>query len=223
MDAILPAAGLAKRMRGIPKFLLPADKEYNTLLEIHLSNLAAICNNIYLPTRPELVPIIKSLDFNQENLIITEMVTTTMCETVLKTVDLSESESFLLIMPDTFFVGQKPYSQLDSNTDFCNLACWEIRDSQRGKLGEVKINQENSVVDMVDKKPDNGYKYSWGALTFNKKLVKYINADEPHIGYAVKNGIDAGEKVFASVVDGKYYDCGTPSEYVELLEETLLK
>ena len=134
-----------------------------------------------------------------------------------------EPESFLLIMPDTFFVGQKPYNQLDSNTDFCNLACWEIRDSQRGKLGEVKINQENSVVDMVDKKPDNGYKYSWGALTFNKKLVKYINADEPHIGYAVKNGIDAGEKVFASVVDGKYYDCGTPSEYVELLEETLLK
>ena len=36
MDVILPAAGLAKRMKGIPKFLLPANDEYETLLEIHL-------------------------------------------------------------------------------------------------------------------------------------------------------------------------------------------
>ena len=28
MDGILPAAGIASRMRGIPKFLLPTDREY---------------------------------------------------------------------------------------------------------------------------------------------------------------------------------------------------
>jgi len=64
MDAILPAAGLASRMRGIPKFLLPIDKAYISLLEVHISNLSDICERIYLPTRPELAPIIKSLDFN---------------------------------------------------------------------------------------------------------------------------------------------------------------
>lgn len=222
MEAILPAAGLAKRMRGIPKFLLPADKEYKSLLEIHISNLSDLCEKIYLPTRPELAPVIKSLDFDLKNIVIVEIETNTMCETVSETIKLSKAENFILIMPDTFFLHQQPYNLLDSKTNFCNLACWRIRDEQRGKLGEVKIDNNNLVVDMVDKKPNNGYKYAWGALTFNKKLVKYINDEEPHIGYAVKNAMEAGEKIDASVVDGKYYDCGTPSEYLELLEETLL-
>ena len=34
-------------------------------------------------------------------------------------------------MPDTFFLGEQPYEILDSTTDFCNLACWKIRDEQR--------------------------------------------------------------------------------------------
>ena len=222
MEAILPAAGLAKRMRGLPKFLLPADKEYKSLLEIHISNLSKICNKIYLPTRPELSPVIKSLDFDLENIIIAEMETTTMCETVIKTIELSDSDNFILIMPDTFFLGDQPYNLLDSKTNFCNLACWKIREEQRGKLGEVKINQDNLIVDMVDKKPDNGYEYAWGALTFNRKLVKYIKNEEPHIGYSIKNAMEANEEIYATIINGKYYDCGTPSEYLELLEETLL-
>ena len=222
MDAILPAAGLAKRMRGIPKFLLPADKNYKSLLEIHISNLSKICDKIYLPTRPELLPIIDSLDFDLENLIIADMETTTMCQTVSNTLKLSESENFILVMPDTYFFGEQPYKMLDSETAFCNLACWKIREEQRGKLGEVKIDKNMIVRDMVDKKPDNGYDYSWGALTFNRALSKYIKDDEPHIGYAVKNAMEDGKDIYASLIDGKYYDCGTPSEYLELLKETLL-
>ena len=49
MDVILPAAGLAKRMKGVPKFLLPANDQYETLLEIHLKNLEDKCENIYYP------------------------------------------------------------------------------------------------------------------------------------------------------------------------------
>lgn len=222
MDGILPAAGLAKRMKGIPKFLLPIDRDYKSLLEVHISNLSKICDKIYLPTRPELGPIIKSLDLDLEDIVIAEMETTTMCETVSKTLNLSESENFILIMPDTYFFGEQPYQMLDSETDFCNLACWKIRDEQRGKLGEVKIDEKMIIRAMVDKQSDNGYEYSWGALTFNRLLSKYIKNDEPHIGYAVKNAMENGEEIYASLVEGKYYDCGTPSEYLELLEETLL-
>ena len=222
MDAILPAAGLAKRMRGIPKFLLPADKNYNTLLEIHINNLTDICENIYLPTRPELVPILDSLDFIQDNLIIAEMTTNTMCETVNETIKLSDSENFILIMPDTFFLGDQPYKLLNPDTNFSNLACWKIRESQRGKLGEVFINDKNLITDIVDKKANNGYEYAWGALTFNRKITDYLNNNEPHIGYAVKNGLDKGEKVDATVLEGSYYDCGTPSEYVDLLKNNLI-
>mgnify|MGYP001465550262 FL=1 len=222
MDGILPAAGLASRMRGIPKFLLPVDKDYVSLLEVHISNLSNICDKIYLPTRPELAPVIKSLDFNFKNTEIPEMVTSTMCETVNNTLSISEADNFILIMPDTFFLGDQPYDILDSTTDLCNLACWKIRDEQRGKLGEVRFDVNNKVVEMVDKEPDNGFEYAWGALTFSRKLSQYIDNKDPHIGYAAKKSVKNGEKVTVSLMNGSYFDCGTPDEYIKLLQKTLL-
>ena len=50
MDAILPAAGSAERMSGIPKFLLPVTDDYKSLLENHLEKLSQICEKIYLST-----------------------------------------------------------------------------------------------------------------------------------------------------------------------------
>tara|TARA_X000000368_G_scaffold108809_1_gene84644 strand:+ start:7272 stop:7943 length:672 start_codon:yes stop_codon:yes gene_type:complete len=220
-DVILPAAGLASRMRGLPKFLLPANDQYESLLEIHLSNLIGKCENIYLPTRPELSPIIKSLDFDLDNLKIIEMTTRTMSETILETINLSNSKNYTLIMPDTYFLGEKPYDNLLGFKNFCNLACWEIRDSQRGKLGEVKVNKLNEVEEIVDKKPKNGFKYAWGAVSFSRDLKKYIDIKDPHIGYAVKQSILNNEKVNSFKVRGKYFDCGTPDEYAQLLKETL--
>ncbi len=222
MDVILPAAGLASRMRGLPKFLLPANKEYKSLLEIHLSELEKNSENIYLPTRPELAPIIKSLDFDFKNLKIIEMETNTMSETVLNTIDSTNSENYILIMPDTYFLGEKPYEKLLKHSGFCNLSCWRIRDEQRGKLGEVKINELFEVEKIVDKEPKNGFEFAWGALNFSRSIKNYIKTEDPHIGYAVKNAIEDNRKVNAFKVDGKYFDCGTPEEYVELLKEVLL-
>lgn len=222
IDVILPAAGFASRMRGLPKFLLPANKQYESLLEIHLSNLEGKCENIYLPTRPELIPIINSLEIGNKNLKIIEMSTSTMSETVLNTINLTNSRYYTIIMPDTYFLGQKPYDDLLKFRDFCNLACWKIRDSQRGKLGEVKINKLNEVVEIIDKKAENGFKFAWGAITFSSDLIKYIDIKDPHIGYAVKKSILNNEKVNAFKIRGKYFDCGTPEEYVQLLKEILL-
>ena len=86
-------------------------------------------------------------------------------------------------------------------------------------LTDVK---NKNVLEMVDKKPDNGFKHAWGALTFNRKLEQYINNQDPHIGYAVKESVNNGEKVSVSLVEGNYFDCGTPEEYIKLLKETLL-
>ena len=90
MDVIMPAAGLAKRMRGIPKFLLPANIDYLSLLEIHIDNIKDSYNDIYLATRPEIVPLIKSLDHNFKNMNILEMDTSTMSETILETLEVSK-------------------------------------------------------------------------------------------------------------------------------------
>ena len=72
--------------------------------------------------------------------------------------------------------------------------CWQIR-RPRGKF-EKGINDSNQVTKMVDKVPNNGFEYAWGALSFSLQLKEYIDED-PHIGYAVKNSIENNEIVQA--------------------------
>lgn len=225
MDLLIPAAGLGTRMRGLPKFLLPIDNVYKTLLENHIE-LSLIHNkhlkNIFIATRPEFLKIIESLGIDSKKIKVLTMETSTMNDTILNLLQYSDSEFYQLIMPDTYFTKEQPYGKLTHNPEFCDLAIWEIRKEQRGKLGEVEIDQNNKVKNIVDKDPKSNFKYSWGAMTFNSKLKKYINPLDPHIGYAIKSAIINKETITTKIVKGKYFDCGTPEEYLNLLKEELL-
>lgn len=218
MDAILPAAGSAQRMSGIPKFLLPSDDKYTTLLENHIIGLSNICNKIYLPTRKNLIPLIESLNFNFESITIIEVETNTMSETILEVLKKSDAENFLLAMPDTYFYGQKPYKLFNYEPTYADIACWKIREEQRGKLGEILFDDEGYVQKIIDKNIETGFELAWGALTFSRKLTDYINKDDPHIGYALKHALDDNKKLTGFTVEGSYFDCGTPKEYIEMFK-----
>jgi hypothetical protein len=220
MDAIIPAAGLATRMRGIPKFLLPCDSTYNTLIEGHISALLQNCETIWIPTRPEMVLLLDSLGLAKDRVILLPMTTENMTQTVSRVLQIAKTESFHLVMPDTFFLGEKPYATLNPSPKIVDLACWKIREEQKGKLGQVLIQDEN-VIDMKDKDPSCDYEYSWGALTFNRELLNYAHSTDPHIGYAVLAALKSGENVSARIMHGKYFDCGTPSEYLNMLKEVI--
>ena len=156
MDFLIPAAGQATRMRGLPKFLLPIDESYTTLLENHIINISNILDNhnrILIGIRPDLLPIVKSLNLSSENVIFIEMVTSTMNETILNLTENSDSHYFQLIMPDTYFLGVQPYAQLEPNPELCDLAIWKIRDEQRGKLSQAhKASGKNWVIRLRNKK-----------------------------------------------------------------------
>lgn len=220
MDAIIPAAGLATRMRGIPKFLLPCDATYNTLIEVHISALLEICETVWIPTRPEMVLLLDSLGLAKDRVVILPMTTENMTQTVRKVVEIAKTETYQLVMPDTFFLGEKPYSTLQRNPTLVELACWKIRNDQKGKLGQVLI-EKSAVTDIRDKDPECDYEYSWGSLTFNRKLLDYAHNSDPHIGYAVRNALMEGQEISAKIMNGKYFDCGTPSEYLNMLQEVI--
>jgi choline kinase len=220
MDAIIPAAGLATRMRGIPKFLLPCDSTYNTLIEAHISALLQLCETVWIPTRPEMVLLLDSLGLAKDRVVLLPMTTDNMTQTVSKVLQIARTENFHLVMPDTYFHGEKPYATLSSSPNLVDLACWKIRDDQKGKLGQVLIHEE-SATDMRDKDPECNYEHSWGALTFNRELLDYADSTDPHIGYAVRNALKGGENISARIMDGKYFDCGTPSEYLNMLQEVI--
>jgi hypothetical protein len=221
MDGIIPAAGLATRMRGLPKFLLPCDLNYLTLIERHLVNLQEFCETIWIPTRPEMVGLLDQLGLARDNVVIIPMRSDNMTQTISRVMKISSAESFQLVMPDTYFHGELPYELVLENQSLVKLACWKIRNEQRGKLGQVLIQNETQVRDLRDKDPDCEYEYSWGSLVFRKELHNFMDLTEPHIGYAVKNALLSGETVAARKIEGKYFDCGTPSEYIGLLSEVL--
>jgi hypothetical protein len=221
MDAIIPAAGLATRMRGIPKFLLPCDADYTTLIEVHIENLLPIVDTIWIPTSPDFILSFDSLNLARDRVVLLPMKTKTMTETVHRVLRIAQASHFQLVMPDTHFQGEKPYPRLEREPNLADLACWEIRSDQIGKLGQVSISSAGTVNDMRDKDPTCQYPYSWGALVFARKLLDYANLEDPHIGYAMKNALDAGELLSVKKIEGKYYDCGTPSEYLEMLSETI--
>ena len=60
-----------------------------------------------------------------------------------------------------------------------------------------------------------------GSLTFNVDLIQY-KSTEPHIGYALSKALENNKKIHTKIIDGNYYDCGTPEEYLDLLKKELL-
>lgn len=221
MDALVPAAGSASRMRGIPKFLLPCDTNYLTLIERHVSNLLEFCETVWIPTRPELVGLLDSLGLSRERTVILPMRTETMTETILRVLTISGAKEFQLVMPDTFFQGELPYRKLSELNSLAELALWNIRDEQKGKLGQVLVDESFNVMDIKDKDPFCSFDLSWGALSFKRDLVGFMNPVDPHIGFSVKTALESGEKIDSFLVKGRYFDCGTPTEYLSMISEVV--
>jgi hypothetical protein len=203
--------------------LLPAGPDYVTLIERHISELLECCETVWIPTRPEQTILLETLGLSSDRVVIVPMTTETMTETVLRISGISGAERFLMIMPDTYFAGEKPYEYLSQSQADMTLAAWPIRSDQLGKLGQVRISEtpEGIVTGAEDKNPNCKYPYSWGAMAFTKQILSFASTDMASIGNILPELLRAGVNVQARVFDGTYYDCGTPAEYVEMLTKAL--
>ena len=175
--AILPAAGLASRMRGLPKFMLPCSNDYETLLERHVINLLPLVDKIWIPTRPEYANLILRLGFDTK-VIIQVMETRNMTETVIEVVSAAKADNFVLCMPDTYFHGDLPYQTLSKSKEILHLSLFKIRTDQKGKLGQILLSDQGTVVDSVDKDESCDYELAWGAMSFNNDFVNLLNPTE---------------------------------------------
>jgi len=221
IDGILPAAGSATRMRGIPQFLLPCDDQYTTLLEKHVAEMLNYCDTVWIPTRPEQTILLETLGLSSDRVVIVPMTTSTMTETVVRLSGISGSSRFMMVMPDTFFYGEQPYQYLAEAKNPLNLACWPIRSEQAGKLGQVLIEGDGilgRVTQSRDKDPECTFPHSWGAMSFERSVLRYAEVAMPHTGYLIPEAPKFNVSTGARVMDGRYFDCGTPKEYLQMLE-----
>ena len=210
-------------MRGLPKFLLPAGPDHLTLIERHITELLEHCETVWIPTRPEQTILLETLGLTSDRVVVVPMSTSTMTETVLRIGAISAAERFLMIMPDTYFSGEKPYAYLAKSKYSISLATWKIRTEQLGKLGQVKLSEtpEGLVTHAEDKNPHCEYPHSWGAMSFSKQALSFGKPEMPHTGYLLPELLEAGIEIHAREMDGSYFDCGTSAEYVEMLTSGL--
>jgi hypothetical protein len=67
----------------LPKFLLPCDDEYTTLIEKHVSNLLDVCETVWIPTRPEQTILLETLGISSDRVVVLPMTTATITHTGL--------------------------------------------------------------------------------------------------------------------------------------------
>ena len=215
---ILPAAGRAVRMSGLPKFLLPSTPSGTPLLAVHAQAMSDHVRRVCIVTRPIYADLVHSLELPTNATVITAD-TATMSESVLTALEV-QHERTILGMPDTdIFEGTNPYADLsDAQLDAApwGVAVWETKPWQVGRLGSTRL-EGNHVATVSDKDPERDYGWHWGALSWASNEDAAILPEDPHVGYALARAIDSGSTGEAVRMAGTYWDLGTPSEYARYL------
>jgi hypothetical protein len=219
IHAIIPAAGQALRLRRLPKFLLPAGDDAKTLIERHIELLEQHCDVVWIPVRPDLIPLVHDLNLGQR-VIPVALATQSMTETVLRVTSTSGADKFILGMPDTAFIGEMPYPFLfrDLTSSNLSLALWHTSEQQKGKVGAINL-VDGRVVDSIDKDLSSNFQLHWGAMAFDRKFVDLLSPEMPHTGYGIRSAIENELRIGTAVMAGRYFDCGTFSEYKRFLND----
>lgn len=222
MIAILPAAGDASRMKGLPKFLLPILDQNKSLLDYHIEKLIATkkISRIFIVTQPQSIGFFTQwLDKREITLIVKK--TDSMESSIFEVTKLfDENQSFLLIMPDTYFSNENAHNiitEINSEIDL-TFVLWKFSQLLIGKVGQIKLDSNFNVLDIKDKDISCNYEYMWGSLIFKGKIFNR----QPKLSYIseLANSMVANKVVVkGSLVSGDYLDCGTPQGLRRLLAE----
>lgn len=213
---LLPIAGQASRLGGLPKFLLPISDSGTSLLAWHIRQLGTLVDEILLPTRPVFIPVLETLSLGS-NIHLMPMETASLSETVKNCETILKGADVLFGMPDTYFDGGSPYLELSKRpSGSLSVATWKTRPNQVGSVGSTQISGDR-VLKIVDKDPNQDFGFHWGALRFSFSDLAHLNPNSETVGDMVQNSIDTGRLVTNTAIEGRYFDCGTLSGYKELL------
>jgi hypothetical protein len=227
---LIPAAGSATRIGGIPKYLLPVGKSALPLLFFHIK-MAINCNYpVLIAVHPSMHEYFTELCLSWSfiDVKVISINSKTMNETcLLMSSDLPESATVSISMPDTFFTQMRnietfiPLTELHALAP--SLALWKIQTFQIGKLGQVEINVSRSKVDrLIDKDLSCSFKSSWGMIALPIALMRTFSALDPHLGISLGKLVPDSLSLNYLEIPGKYFDCGTIEEYREALDLSLL-
>lgn len=234
MIGIIPAAGSATRMGGIPKMLLPIPGGF--LLKQHIDMmLKPQATRVFVGANPDNLNVLQMCtpyyapDALTNTWVGTVKSYVTMADTVLSIYEMLSDwgssirrTEILFGMPDTYFDDNQAFvklaAALDDGADVA-VGLFHVRQSQRHKLGMCAFDpRTQQILQVIDKSHTTTLAWAWGVLAWKPTFWQFIRAEDPHVGYALPRAIDAGLDVRAVRMEGEYFDCGTPDEYFECIE-----
>lgn len=193
IDYVFPAAGLSKRMLGLPKFLLPTPSG-ETLLSRLISQCPYDSRKVVL-TSDRYVALLE--DYDADCLVVPS---TGLFNSISAALDYL-TDRFAVILPDTWW-SAVDFGVLDCDEDAALL----FEPTDKSKYGMVDV-EGGYIIDCIDKPITTTYSLAWGAIAASKS--RYTD------------GVDNLNCLFrqpmkAIVSASKYIDCGTISGYKEL-------
>lgn len=225
---LIPAAGTATRMGGIPKFLLPTQSSSGSPDQPHLETLLGhhvklglnSCDKTIIASRPEnMTAIQKYLIPGRVEAMCME--SSTMSETIARMVSVIRAEIYFVTMPDTYFLNSNfkmhEISPTTKSGELVRLGAWDVLESQVGSVGQIQLDGSGAVIGHKDKTADASLPLVWGAIAFRAEAESLIDTSTPHIGYLIDSARDASFGVSGKRFTGVYLDCGTPQGYLDLL------
>jgi dTDP-glucose pyrophosphorylase len=215
MIGLLPAAGNASRIHGLPKYLLPIPGGY--LLKHHLDAMrGAGIGQVMIGANPDNMGLIYDYA-DPDGVVYLASQRETMTQTVLSSA--YQHESVLFGMPDTYLPGPYVYLALRAAIEayaHVAVALFKARPGQHKQGGMCRV-EGGRVVEVVDKPTHNDFEYIWGALAWQPECWDCLESEDPHVGYGLPRAIAAGMNVQAVMCEGDFWDCGTETSYFECI------
>lgn len=221
MIGIIPAAGHATRMMGLPKMLLPIPGDTTLIRRMRDSMQALNPRKICIGSTGVNLVLLEPLDRHTTKLY--PAYTTTMSETVLLARQYAEQDEAVLFgMPDSYIEDTAVFSKLAKSLEHgadVAVGIFLTNPEQRHKLGMCRIDDDGRLLEVIDKPKATHLRYAWGVIAWKPVFWQHIHAADATIGYALTRAIEAQLNVYTVRLDGAYYDCGTPDEYFKLIRE----
>lgn len=216
MIGIMPAAGSASRMFGLPKMLLPTPD--GVLIDVLAGRMDVVCDQLHVGASSRIFGMLSHrLNSPRHNVYMAN--TATMSQTVLMAEKFAGDAPVAFGMPDTWFeddaVFEKLAAALDDGADVA-VGVFRVRPGQHRRGGMVDCSG-GVVRAVVDKPETSGLAWIWGALAWRPVFWPLIDPATPHVGYALPRAIAARMDVRAVMLRGPYWDCGTPDEYFDCI------
>lgn len=215
---IIPAAGKATRIHGLPKFLLPVPGGY--LLERMAARMGVPC---VIGANPDNAALLNAC--KPPNATVYEVNSRAMPETILAARPYVGDVHVVVGMPDTYWTDEAVFQRLSTwltRGAICAVAVFYVSPEAGSRLGVCRTQYDGNALvlnGIQDKQPQIAHQWAWGAVAWRPAFWRYILPDDAHLGIALQRAVAAGETIPLYPADGPYYDNGTPDDYFRCIRE----